>query len=352
MAALSVQGTVAPGFEPVYQVFEESLRNAELGAAACAYFGGAKVVDLWGGWADADRTDPWARDTLACTFSAIKGLTATCAHLLVDRGLLDVDEPIATYWPEFAQAGKGDITMRMVLSHQSGLPYAVDVPRGKKLDWPAVSAALAAQAPVWEPGTRVEYHGGTFGYLVGNVIQRIDGRPLATFFHDEVATPMGADFLFGLGQEHDDRCAVMVGTKSAVGPCGTRQWRLAADGSATGFGTAEGLARVYAGLCGAGDQLVADATIDAAIEEQDLVRAPGPADEWGLGYQLFWKLFPGMNTKTFGHFGMGGSVGLADRKWGLSCGVVVNKLGNGGAAGVINATYGVLVAQYGTGGPT
>lgn len=343
-------GTVAPGFEPVYELFEQSFQSGEIGASVCAFFGGEKVIDLWGGWADAEGIEEWRQDTLACTFSATKGMTATCAHLLVDRGLLDVDEPIATYWPEFAQAGKDGITMRMVLSHQAGLPWAKDVPRGRKLNWPAVSAALAAQAPIWEPGSRVEYHGGTFGYLVGNVIERVDGRPLGTFFQEEVAGPLGGDFLLGFGPEQDHRCAEMVGSKSAVGPCATRQWREASDGSATGFGTAEGLARVYGALCRNSD-FVSDRTIDAAIEEQDLLHAPGTADEYGLGYQLFWKLFPGMNTKTFGHFGMGGSVGLADRKWGLSVGFVMNKMGSGGAAPVINATYGVLVDRYGRNGP-
>lgn len=344
-----IHGTVEPRFAAVREVFVRCLAEAELGAAVCAYVDGEKVIDLWGGWADADRTTEWERDTLACTFSTTKGMTATCAHLLVDRGLLDVDEPVATYWPEFAQAGKSDITVRMVLSHQAGLPWTTGrLPRGKRLDWSAVSAALAEQVPVWEPGTRVEYHGGTFGYLVGNVVQRIDGRSLSTFFREEIAEPLGADFQMGFGPEDDHRCAEMVGPKTMVGPCGTRQWRAAADGAATAFSTGEGIARVYGALAFGGSlegvRLLGDETIDAAVEEQDLLRAPGMADEYGLGYQLFWRLFPGMNACTFGHTGMGGSIGLADRKRRLAMGFVMNRMGGGSAAPLVNTTYQVLVS--------
>lgn len=347
MSQAPVCGTVDERFAVVREVFAQCLAEAELGASVSAYVDGEQVIDLWGGWADADRTEPWQKDTLACTFSATKGMTATCAHLLVERGLLDVDEPIATYWPEFAQSGKGDITMRMVLSHQSGLPYPTEpAPRGKRYDWPTVSAALERQAPVWAPGTRCEYHGGTFGYLVGNVVERLDGRPLAQFFDEEVAAPLGADVHLAVRAEDDERCAEMVGSKSMVGPCGTRRWRDAGDGSATAFGSADGLARVYASLAFgtfAETRLLSDATIEAAVQEQELLRAPGPADEWGLGYQLFWLLFPGMNDRTFGHTGMGGSVGLADRKRGLAMAFVMNKMNGGSAAPLINTTYQVLV---------
>ncbi len=155
MSDTPVHGTVEPGFEPVYESFRRGFEKGELGAAVSAYVDGCKVVDLWGGWAVADRTREWQRDTIACTFSATKGMTATCAHRLVDSGLLDVDEPVATYWPEFAQAGKGNITMRMVLSHQAGRPWpTVPVPADKRFDWETVTAALARSAPRWEPGTR------------------------------------------------------------------------------------------------------------------------------------------------------------------------------------------------------
>jgi len=350
MAESPVHGTVEPRFEPVREVFVRSLAEVELGAAVCAYVDGKKVIDLWGGWADAAGTREWQQDTIACTFSATKAMTATCAHVLVDRGLLDVDEPVSAYWPEFAQAGKVDITMRMVLSHQAGLPRTTArISKDKWLDWKTVSAALARQAPIWEPGTRVEYHGGTFGYLVGNVIERIDGRALSTFFQEEIAEPLGADYLIAFGPEHDHRCAEMVGPDDMVGPSNTRLWRAAGDGAATGFGSAEGLARVYAALAFGGSlegvRLLDDETIDAAVEEQPLARADGPAGDFGLGYQLFWKVFPGMNAWTFGHTGMGGSLGLADRKRSLAMACVMNQMGDGmAAAELVNTTYAVLVA--------
>ena len=170
--------------------------------------------------------------------------------------------------------------MRMVLSHQAGLPWTTAPrPEEERFDWGSVSAALAEQAPIWEPGTRFEYHGGTFGYLVGNVVERIDGRALSRFFREEIAEPLGADFLIELGPEHDQRCAEMVGPADQVGPSNTRWWRAAGDGAATGFGSAEGLARVYGALAFGGSldgvRLLGDETIDAAVEEQPLVHAEG-----------------------------------------------------------------------------
>lgn len=277
-----------------------------LGAAVCAYVDGRKVVDLWGGWADADRTQEWKHDTIVNTYSATKGMTATCAHRLVDRGLLDVDEPVATYWPELAQAGKDSITVRMVLSHQAGLPWAtVPYPPDKRFDWGTLTAVLARSAPVWEPGTRSEYHGGTFGYLVGEIVERIDGRSLDTFFRDEIAEPLGADFMIGFGPEHDHRCAEMVGPDDLIGPSSSRGWRSAADGSATGLGTADNLARVYAALARGGEldgvRVLRAETINAAIEEQAPLQPVG--DDMfsvGLGYMLLWRMFPGLSTQTFG----------------------------------------------------
>ncbi|MDQ3107722.1 MAG: beta-lactamase family protein [Actinomycetota bacterium] len=346
MSDRPVHGSVEPGFESVVEIFERSLDKNEIGAAVCAYVDGCKVVDLWGGWADAGQTREWHRDTIASTYSATKGMTATCAHLLVERGLLDVEETVATYWPEFAQAGKESITMRMVLSHQAGLPWTTAPPPDKRFDWDTVTAALAQSAPLWEPGTRSEYHGGTFGYLVGEVVRRIDGRPLDTFFREEIAEPLGADFMMRFGPEHDPRCAEIVGDNDFVN---TRAWRAAGDGAATGHGTAESLARVYGALaCGGeldGVRLLRAETIAAALQEQPLLHADGTAGEFGLGYQLFWKLFPGMNEYTFGHTGMGGSVGLGDTSRRLGIGYVMNRMGSGGAADLVNATYRVLIGS-------
>ena len=352
MSETPVNGTVESGFEPVYEVFERSFEKGELGAAVCAYVDGRKVVDLWGGWADSGRTREWRRDTIACIYSSTKGMTATCAHRLVDRGLLDVDEPVATYWPEFAQAGKDDVTVRMVLSHQSGLPWTTATfPAEKRGDWETRTDALARSAPVWEPGTRCEYHGGTFGYLVGNVVHRIDGRSLDTFFREEIAEPLGADVLIAFGPEHDHRCAEMVekvGSDDTVGT-DSREWRAAGDGAATGHGTGAGLARVYAALARGGEldgvRLLRTETIDAAVQEQALLHADGTAGLFGLGYQLREEMSPGLlGTQTFGHGGLGGSLGFADPTRRLGFGYVMNQMFSGGRADLLAATYASLGA--------
>lgn len=346
MSDTPVDGSVEPAFAPVREIFERSVAKQELGAAFCAYVDGRPVIDLWGGWADADRTRPWQRDTIVTVYSATKAMTATCAHLLVDRGRLDLDTPVAAYWPEFAQQGKEGVTVRMVLSHQAGLPWTTaPYADEQRFDWDTLTTALAESAPVWEPGTRSEYHGGTFGYLVGELVRRIDGRPLATFFREEIAAPLDADVMISLGPEHDDRCAEIVGDDDLVN---TREWRGAGDGSATGHAAAGGLARMFAMLaCGGeldGARLLDAATIDAANEEQPLLRADGTVDDFGLGYQLFWKVFPGMNRWTFGHTGMGGSIGLADTSRRLGIGYVMNRMHSGGGAALVNETYRVLVA--------
>jgi CubicO group peptidase (beta-lactamase class C family) len=348
-----IHGTVASGYEQVLDVFARSFEKGEIGAGVSAYVDGVKVVDLWGGWADEARTRAWERDTVACTYSAVKGMTATCAHTLVERGLLDVDERVATYWPEFAQAGKENVTVRMLLSHQSGVPWAtVPVPPEKRFDWATMTDALARSAPMWEPGTRAVYHGGSFGYLVGEVIRRIDGRMLDVFFDEEVAKPVGADYLIAFGPDDDHRCAEIVGTPDDVGGTATRAWRAAGDGAATAFGTADGLARVYAALARGGEldgvQVLRPETIEAAVQEQ--VPSGGTNyDEMGpvgLGYQLLWKMFPVVEyTKMFGHTGMGGAVGFADPFNRASFGWVMNKMHNGGVYHVQAAVYRALVAQ-------
>ena len=357
MSDIPVHGTVEPGFEQVRGVFESILENKEVGAGLSAYIDGRHVVDLWGGWADAAKTREWQRDTIACTYSTVKGMTATCAHKLVDQGLLDVDEPVATYWPEFAQAGKEKITVRMLLGHQSGLPYAKgSYPEEKRFDWETMTDALARSTPHWEPGTKSEYHGGSFGYLVGEVLRRIDGRPLSTFFREEIAEPLGADYLIAFGPEDDDRCAEMVGPPDDVGPTDTREWRAAGDGAATAFGTADGLARVYAALARGGEldgvQLLQPETIEAAVQEQ--IPLNGVSDDMfpvGLGYMLLWKMFPALEyTKMFGHHGMGGSFGFADPVNRVGFGYVMNRLHGGGVFDAQPAVYRCIAAHRDAGG--
>ena len=203
---------MAPGFERVRDVFGDNFEsNGDVGAALCIYRHGRKVVDLWGGLADSGTGRPWARDTLQLVYSATKAATATCAHLLAQRGELDLDTPAAHYWPEFAAQGKADIPVRWLLSHRAGLPV-IDhpLPLADLLAWDPMVAALATQRPVWEPGTAHGYHGRTFGWLVGEVIRRISGRSVGTFFAEEIAAPAGLDFWIGLPAAERGRVSRMV----------------------------------------------------------------------------------------------------------------------------------------------
>jgi CubicO group peptidase (beta-lactamase class C family) len=351
MSDTPIHGAVEPGFGPVAVSFARGLERGELGASVSAYVDGRKVVDLWGGWADAQRTRAWQHDTIACTYSATKGMTATCAHHLVDRGLIDVDEPVATYWPDFAQAGKEKVTVRMLLDHQAGRPRPRSrVPAAMRFDWDTMTTALAGGTPMWPPGTRSEYHGGEFGYLIGGVLNRVDGRSLAAYFREEIAEPLGADYLIEVGPEDDHRCAEMTGPKDMVGGANTRVWRAAGDGAATSFGTADGLARVYAALSRGGSldgvQVLRTATIEAAVQEQPLAKVPrgGVAGDFGLGYQLLWKIHPALPVGSFGHTGLGGSIGLADPSTRLGFGFAMNQMGSNGAAHLLGAIYGSLAA--------
>jgi len=189
-----------PGYEPVADAFAENFRGpGEIGAACCVYVDGEQVVDLWGGLADAGTEAPWTDHTIAMVYSATKGLAAMCALLLAQLGELDLDRPVAAYWPEFAAGGKDRVTTRQVLSHQAGLPV---IDRRLKyedvLSGGPVVEALAEQPPVWEPGTRHGYHVLTYGWLVGEIVRRVSGESIGAFFAREFARPLGLNTWIGL----------------------------------------------------------------------------------------------------------------------------------------------------------
>src|SRR5262245_22180171 len=188
-----ISGRFRPRFERVYQEFARNFQErGEVGASVCVMWEGETVVDLWGGTARVDTGAPWQSDTLTHVWSSTKGATALCAHILASRGLLDLDAPVVQYWPEFGQQGKNSITVAMLLAHQAGLPAVREpLPQGAFYDWDLMVGSLAAEAPFWEPGTRNGYHALTFGFLVGEVVRRVSGRSLGTFFRDEVAAPLG-----------------------------------------------------------------------------------------------------------------------------------------------------------------
>jgi CubicO group peptidase (beta-lactamase class C family) len=372
----AVEGTCAPRFAAVRDAFVANFEaGREVGASFAATLDGEPIVDLWGGHADAARSRPWGRDTIVNVFSTTKAMTTLVAHMCVDRGLLDLDAPVARYWPEFAAAGKGAIPVRQVMSHTAGLAgLTPHLPTEALFDWTRMTDALAAEAPWWPPGSRSGYHAMTFGYLVGELVRRVTGVTLGTFFRDEVARRLGADFHIGLPASEDGRVAEMVApprgeaaltldTDSLAGrvlsnpplrpdAANRAEWRRAEIPAANGHGNARSVARVLAALALggtlAGTRLLREETLRRAIEEQchgkDLVL--GRTFRWGVGFMLTSPEMPfGPNPHIFGHGGWGGSLGFADLDARVSWAYVMNRMspgttGDARAAGMIAALYG------------
>ncbi len=208
----SIEGWVAPGFEAVRGAFQSNFDDGlEDGAAFAAYHRGKKVADLWGGIADTRTGRPWQEDSLVLVYSTTKGATAMCANKLAQQGAVDVDAPVATYWPEFAQAGKAEVTVAELLSHRAGLAW-IDGSMAfeEALAWDPVIRALERQAPSWPPGAAHGYHATTYGWLVGEVVRRVSGRSLGTYLREEVAGPLGAEFFVGLPASEEHRVARLV----------------------------------------------------------------------------------------------------------------------------------------------
>ena len=217
--AVAVQGSCVSRFAEVGEEFERNFAvRGEVGASVCLTVDGETVVDLWGGTIDVATGRPWEADTLTMVWSCTKGATSLCAHLLADRGELDLDAPVTRYWPEFAKNGKADVPVRMLLDHQVGLPAVRELlPNGAFADWDLMVETLAAEEPFWDPGTRHGYHALTFGWLVGEVVRRISGQSLGQFFADQVARPLGLDFWIGLPDALEPRVAPVIAAIPAAG---------------------------------------------------------------------------------------------------------------------------------------
>lgn len=366
-----ISGEVAAGFGPVADAFARNFdEHGELGAAFSLYVDGDIKADLWAGVADKQADRPWAQDTLQLVFSTTKGAAAICIARLVDAGLISYDDAVATHWPEFAASGKGDITVRQMMSHQAGLPY-VDAQLGFD-DAIAVAPmveALAVQAPIWEPGTKHGYHAVTYGWLAGELLRRVDGRSLGRYFADEVAAPLGLDFWIGLPESEEPRVAPLEAVPPPEDPKiaammaqftgpGTTIWKaltvngaLTVDGenafnsravhatempAANGITTARSLARMYAATVGPVDgiQLIGADTLAAARAEA--VNGPDAVlvfpSRFGMGFMLHGTLTPMLSEASFGHAGAGGSLGYADVDAKVGYGYVMNQMA-GGIAG-------------------
>jgi len=379
-----IHGTCDGKFEPLREVFKNNFeKGLEHGAAFSLVVDGEMMVNIWAGTANKKDGTPWKEDTLVNVYSTTKGMTALCAHRLVDQGKLDMDAPVAEYWPEFAQNGKDKIPVSWLLSHKAGLAGIAKPLKGTDLyEWDTMVEALAEQKPYWEPGTAHGYHAITFGFLVGEVVRRISGKSLGTFFREEVAGPLNIDFHIGLDEKHDGRCARMSPMSLSSPPAGgtkydaaaqaqqkafiedvlknpnsvtarafmnppilmqpntvnTREWRAAEIPAANGHTTAQSLAKVYGVLARGGEQdgyrLLSERQIEKCYTEQsfgdDLVLKT--QRRYGLGYMLAQR-GPEMNfdlgEKFFGHDGTGGSFGYADPGTKVGFGYVMNKMGAG-----------------------
>jgi CubicO group peptidase (beta-lactamase class C family) len=361
----SINGSCSPDFDRVRNAFDANFRErGEVGAAVAVWVDGDLAVHLWGGTADAIGRQPWHHDTLASIFSGSKALTSTCIHLLADRGELHLQVPVADYWPEFAQAGKQDITIATVLGHRSGVigPRTRLTP-DETLDWNAVCDHIAKAEPWWQPGTAQGYHMVSFGFILGEIVRRVTGRTLGEYLRTEIAEPLGIEVHIGLPQAEHHRCADMVNKPhirdvlaygnapghptsidehpmaafsvamgfipdDELGSTDITAWRAAEFPSTNAHVTALGLATFYNAL--AQGKLLSFEHMDKCRISQggfdtDVVLGARVADHgWGLGYMLNQRGVNGPNTHTFGHGGSGGSFGFVDLEHRIGYAYVMN----------------------------
>ena len=380
LADNQIHGECDQRFSGVREAFAVNFsKRGEVGAAVAVYLAGEPVVDIWAGYADKDQSRPWQRDTIATVASTTKGMAAICAHILVERGLLDLDRPVAHYWPEFAQAGKAEIPVRWLLSHRAGLPgVRQDMPTESLYDWERYTTALAEAEPWWEPGTKHGYHALTYGYLVGEVVRRVSGQSIGQFFRAEVAEPLKADVYIGVPESEDHRAAEIIPDPAppAAGPVpqidptsmfgrafgnpartpkimNTRPFRAAEIPSTNGNMTAWGLARIYGALAMGGTlggvRILRPETIDNAIVEQSSGQEAvmGMPMRFALGFGLTQPVRPyGPNPRAFGHAGMGGSIGFADLDAGIGFGYVLNQFKSGTPDSPDNRWWALSQALY------
>lgn len=365
---IEVHGHCDPRFEAVREEFIRNFRErGDLGAATAVCLDGEMVVDLWAGYRDAARTLPWERDTISPVWSVGKAMSALAVLRLVQAGLVEIEAPVARYWPEFAQAGKGDITMRLLMSHQAGLPaVAKPLEPGIHLtSWETMTDALAEQAPWWEPGKGHGYHTNTIGFLLGEVVRRVTGRRIRDVIAEDIAGLLEVEFIVGTKPEDDARTAewvpykpaegevvpprnpaanidpatatgldlmrVMVAKNPAASPGGvtSRVWRAAEFPSTNPHSNARSIARIFGAL--ASGTLLDPSLVDRARTEEadgeDLVLLR--PTRFGLGFQLAMpEIRPlGPNPRAFGHYGNGAVVGICDPEAGLGFSYTCNQSG-------------------------
>jgi len=349
----TVSGACDPKFNGVQDVLSDLLEDGrEVGCAVCVYVDGQKVVDLWGGMADPKSNRAWAQDTIVSTFSVSKALVSTMGHMLADRGVIDLDEPVAKYWPAFGQNGKEAILVRHLLDHRCAISY-VDAPLkpGDLYNWDLMIDAIETTAPNWEPGVKPVYLNMTYGYLMGGLVYRMTGKRIGQFNREELCGPLGLDYNFALTADEKARCATIsqkgnpralfeevennpdtlfARTMQGFGPD--------EDFNSDGYGNARGIAGLFetlrAGGTFNGTTTMSPATRDRAVTYQCESEGDDPVlgkpIRFALGYEVNNPTFPmGPNPKAFGHWGAGGAFGFADMESGVSFGYTPNFMHDG-----------------------
>jgi CubicO group peptidase (beta-lactamase class C family) len=399
----TTSGTCHPDWAAVQAAFEENFRSrGEVGASVCIEVDGQRTVDLGAGIADISTGAPWTPETLSLVFSSTKGATALCAHLLLDRGELDLHAPVSRYWPGFRQAGKAGVTVAMCLDHSAGVPgFREPIKTDGFLDWDYVVERLEREQPFWEPGTRHGYHSMTFGWTVGELVRRVSGQSLGAFFQTEVAEPLGLDFWIGLPEEQERRVSALLAPvvdpvelakmpavkalaadpesstaksldntggygvfafddETGRGVFDSREYHAAELGGSGGITTARGLAGMYSPLALGGAELLSKKQVmlmrrvSMATHRDEITHLPL---RFGLGYMRATDcrhlpagelLSMSLGDGAFGHPGAGGSIGFADPDHRMSFGYHMNQMGPAAlidqrAQSLIDAAYDCLV---------
>jgi CubicO group peptidase (beta-lactamase class C family) len=394
--SFALHGHIDERFAAVAEAFAENFRvEEELGAGCSVVLHGETVVDLWGGWARADLSETWEAHNTVCMMSVAKGVTGICFNMLIDRGLVDPDERIAHYWPEFAQAGKEDIRVRMVLDHTAAIPVLTTdtMYAGGFYDYPAYIRALEVQEPLWQPGTRAAYHVHNQGFLLGEIMRRVTGTTVGPFLRENVTAPLGAEYYIGGMDEQQQAhvAEVLPNTKARLfaakdqgvpekptTPEGWQDgavlrsfaflqnpaepwhttmnspiWRTCEIASGSGHGNARGVARIYGATVGEidGFGLLSTDQLEAMITEQhnqvELLQDRPYHQAMGVLLNTPEAVYMGPNMRSFGHHGLGGSIGFGDpdAKLGFSyCCNQMHAVGDNGprARRLIDAVYSAL----------
>ncbi len=371
-ATFAISGRCEPEYRGVVEAFAENFRvEEEIGAACAVVRHGKSVVDVWGGFADSARATPWQEHSTVCMMSVAKGITAIAFNMLVDRGLIDVDAPVAKYWPQFAQRGKDRILVRWILDHTAAIPVLTNntLFPGAMFDRENYVAALAEQEPLWEPGTRAAYHVHNMGYLLGEIMRRVCGKTIGPFVREEIARPLGAEYRIGqmTVEEIEKVVEVMPNTGARLFAAKDTQldsnpvwdgarlrkfaflqnpieswhqtlnsavWKSAEIASGNGHGNARGVARIYGALANGGEldgvRLGSAKGIESMIVEQhnqtELMQERPYHQALGVLLNTPAAVFMGPNPRAFGHHGIGGSIGFADPDAGIGFSYCCNKM--------------------------